>query len=138
MKENIAFNYFYHLLKQGGFFWTDVKIQKMLFIAHIYSLVKYDEPLFKKPFQAKKQGPVIPFNKNARYQEIDDQNIGSKKEILDKVFDLFKDANEIGLVELINCLDSWKENEKHPNLVCNEKLRKEAVELNFLGLIGLL
>ena len=70
-------------------------------------------------------------------KKIHNRNIDSEKEILDKVFDLFKDANE-NIVELINCLDSWKENEKHPNLVCNEKLRKEAVELNFLGLIGLL
>ena len=66
MDEVEAYNYFKSKLEQEGCFCTDTKIQIMMFIAHIYSLVKYDEPLFEKPFEAKKQGPVIPINKDTK------------------------------------------------------------------------
>jgi len=53
----------YTFVKKGideGKFVTQMKLQKLVYFAQGYHLVKYHKPLIKENFQAWKYGPVIP------------------------------------------------------------------------------
>jgi uncharacterized phage-associated protein len=53
----------YAFVKKGideGKFVTQMKLQKLVYFAHGYHLVKYGKPLLNERFEAWKYGPVVP------------------------------------------------------------------------------
>lgn len=55
----IAFAFVQKGIEEGKFV-TQMKLQKMVYMAHGYHLAIYNEPLIKEEFQAWKFGPVVP------------------------------------------------------------------------------
>src|SRR5262245_29920187 len=52
-------NYFLDLAKAKGLALDPMKLQKMIFFAHGWSLALYDEKLIDEPIQAWQYGPVV-------------------------------------------------------------------------------
>ena len=49
-----------YLAKKSGWKYTNLELQKLLYIAHMIHLGKTGEPLFEDAFEAWNYGPVIP------------------------------------------------------------------------------
>ena len=66
-------NYFLDLAKESDSSLTPMKLQKLIYFAHGWSLAIYDEPLISETIEAWRYGPVVP----TIYHEFKDCGSGS-------------------------------------------------------------
>lgn len=97
---------------------TNLKLQKILYLAQAYYLSKLNKPLFKDNIEAWIYGPVISSvyhqykkNENNPIIDIDDNSkISSEDKIfLEKIWDSFGGYSASKLVEITHSHTPWKE-----------------------------
>lgn len=100
---------------------TNLKLQKILYLAQAYFLAKVGRPLFVDSIEAWEFGPVVPsvYHKLKKYKgeamiatedkaEISDED----KELLKKVWDAFGGYSASRLVDITHAHTPWKEASK--------------------------
>ena len=97
---------------------TNLKLQKMLYFAQVYYLVKLGRPLFSDKIEAWKYGPVIPdiyrkYKKNGSNPIISVKNTDAisdeDKEHIRYIWDTFGGYSAGRLVEITHAHNPWKE-----------------------------
>jgi len=97
---------------------TNLKLQKILYLAQAYFLSKFDKPLFDDQIEAWTYGPVIPtiyhlykLCGNTPIIDIEDKSKISQEDkiILDKVWDSFGGYSSRKLVDITHSHAPWKE-----------------------------
>jgi len=103
---------------------TNLKLQKILYLAQAYYLVKFNKPLFKDDIKAWIYGPVIPsvYNKYKKYKnspiinEKDKALIGEEdKAYLREVWDTFGGYSASRLVDITHSHAPWEKAYNSPN-----------------------
>lgn len=113
---------------------TNLKLQKVLYLAQAYYLAKLDKPLFKDQIKAWEYGPVVPsvYNTYKKYKNNpitapkDESSISEKdKEVLKNIWDIFGDYSASKLVDITHAHKPWEEayNSKDDNIP-NKKIKK--------------
>ena len=96
---------------------TNLKLQKILYLAQAYYLTKFNKPLFDDLIRAWKYGPVIPTvysfyksNGNSPIIDIEDKSnlTVEDKIILDKIWDSFGGYSASRLVDITHAHSPWK------------------------------
>lgn len=97
---------------------TNLKLQKVLYLAQAYYLVKLSKPLFTENLEAWDYGPVVPevYRKFKRYsskpiiiKEDRSKLAEEDKETLRKVWDAFGGFSASRLVDIVHSHTPWKE-----------------------------
>ncbi len=97
---------------------TNLKLQKILYLAQAYFLVKVGKPLFEDTIEAWEYGPVVPavYRKYRRkgsdpiFLKSDVDSISTEdKETLQKVWDSFGGYSASKLVAITHAHDPWKD-----------------------------
>ena len=118
---------------------TNLKLQKILYFAQVYYLVKFDKPIFGEEIKAWKLGPVIPeayceFKENgcdSIVRKEDCSNIKEEdKEILKKVWNKFGIYTASKLVDIVHSHKPWKEAGK------NEEITHDRIKEYYKPLFG--
>lgn len=104
---------------------TNLKLQKLLYFAQVYYLVKFDKPVFREEIQAWELGPVIPevyqackkSGEGKMIKEKDNADIKEEdKEILRKVWNKFGIYTASKLVDIIHSHKPWKRADKNEEI----------------------
>ncbi len=97
---------------------TNLKLQKILYLAQAYYLAKYNKPIFSDEIEAWQYGPVIPsvYKKMKKYgrdsiTSIKDSSKITKedKEILNRVWEAFGGYSAGKLVDITHSHSPWKD-----------------------------
>lgn len=114
-------NLFLHLAEEqanveAGDLMTDLKLQKMLYFAQCWHLVRYDRPLFQNTIEAWEHGPVVPDvymeykeykNNPIRASQVDyDAFTSCEFETITDVFAYYSRYSASGLREMSHQYDS--------------------------------
>lgn len=140
-------NYFIKKASDEGEDMTLMKLSKLVYIAHGWSLAIYDSPLVSEPVQAWKFGPVIeslyhqfkkygnrPIDMMAIAERIPDKDTETKS-LLDKVWELNKNHTAYQLSNWTHIKGSpwdqvWKKTEgARDQVIPNELIRKYFLQL---------
>lgn len=96
---------------------TNLKLQKILYFAQVYFLVKFGNPIFAEKIEAWEFGPVIPDiyrefkkygNKPIIIKEDKSTLVEEDKEVLKKIWDTFGGYSASRLVEIVHAHTPWK------------------------------
>lgn len=111
---------------------TNLKLQKLLYLAQAYYLAKIGRPLFSDRIEAWEFGPVIPevyhefkkFGSSPIIHERDESKIYDEdKENLNRVWDAFGGYSASRLVDITHAHDPWKKAyESADNEIDNEAI----------------
>jgi uncharacterized phage-associated protein len=113
---------------------TNLKLQKLLYLAQAYFLAKLDKPLFSDSIEAWEFGPVIPnvyhkFKKKGSSPIIikkDKSNLSLEdKEVINKVWEAFGGYSAGRLVDITHAHTPWKEAYNSANNEISNKTIKE-------------
>jgi uncharacterized phage-associated protein len=114
---NIA-DYFLIASRERGEILTNLKLQKLLYYAQAWFLVKRDKPLFQEDFEAWIHGPILTsqysrFSPNS-WRSIEDeiaapQLPGHVTTHLDEVLDVFGVESAIALEAMTHAEEPWRE-----------------------------
>ena len=113
---------------------TNLKLQKVLYLAQAYYLSKLDRPLFVDDIEAWGYGPVIPviYRKYKSYKSNpiiceEDKSILEKKdkENIKKIWDAFGGYSASRLVDIVHAHTPWKEASISTNKVISHKAIKD-------------
>jgi len=113
---------------------TNLKLQKVLYLAQAYYLSKIGKPLFSDTIEAWEYGPVIPdvYHKfkskgsNPIIYEEDKSSLSDEdKEILQKIWGSFGGYSASKLVDITHAHTPWKEAHESKNRVISHKAIKE-------------
>jgi len=97
---------------------TNLKLQKVLYLAQAYYLAKLGKPLFAEKLEAWEYGPVVPevYRKlkrngsNPIIAEEDKSTLSEEdKEVLEKVWGSFGSYSASRLVDIVHAHTPWKE-----------------------------
>lgn len=97
---------------------TNLKLQKILYLAQAYYLAKLGKPLFAEKLEAWEYGPVVPevYRKLKRngskpiiIEEDKSKLAEDDKEVLKKVWDSFGGYSASRLVNIVHAHTPWKE-----------------------------
>ncbi len=97
---------------------TNLKLQKILYLAQAYFLAKLGKPLFADPIEAWEFGPVVPsvYHKLKKYksnpiiiEEDKTKILEEDKETLKKVWEAFGGYSASRLVDITHAHTPWKE-----------------------------
>jgi uncharacterized phage-associated protein len=113
---------------------TNLKLQKLLYLAQAYYLVKFNKPLFVENLEAWDYGPVVPeVYQKLKYNgsktiiiEEDRSKISEDdKEILKKVWGSFGGYSASRLVDIVHSHTPWKEANTSVDKVISHKAIKD-------------
>lgn len=113
---------------------TNLKLQKMLYLAQAYFLAKFGKPLFSDKIEAWEFGPVVPsvyhklkkHSSNPIILEEDKTKIAEEdKEILQKIWDAFGGYSASKLVDITHAHSPWKDAYKSVNKEISNKVISE-------------
>ena len=113
---------------------TNLKLQKVLYLAQAYYLAKLGKPLFAEKLEAWNYGPVVPevYRKLKRYgskpiiSEEDKSTLAEEdKEVLRKVWDTFGGYSASRLVDIVHAHTPWKEANNSVDKVISNKAIKD-------------
>lgn len=113
---------------------TNLKLQKILYLAQAYYLTKIRKPLFIEDIEAWEYGPVVPevyrkFKKYCNKPIIIKQDksilLEKDKEILKKVWDAFGRYSASKLVDIVHSHAPWRKAKNSANKVISQKAIKD-------------
>ncbi len=154
----IGIKYIKELLEKKNRYYSDVIAQKILFFAHMYSLVKYNQQLVKDDyktqkaggvFEAWRKGPVAIIPEDTQIDDLDfpaDFEKSIEAEIIQKTFSSLWDINEWGLVEMTHSLDCWRNHAQRMisgqetrtrEVIPDQEIIQDAKQIEILNLLEL-
>lgn len=113
---------------------TNLKLQKILYLAQAYYLAKLDKPLFAEKLEAWEYGPVVPeiYKKLRRngskpiIVEEDKSKLSEEdKEVLKKIWDSFGGYSASRLVDIVHAHTPWKEAFSSEDKIISHKALKD-------------
>ena len=113
---------------------TNLKLQKVLYLAQAYYLAKLGKPLFTEKLEAWDYGPVVPevYRKLKRHGskpiivEEDKSTLAEEdKEVLKKIWDTFGGYSASRLVDIVHAHTPWKEANISADKVISHKVIKD-------------
>ena len=109
---------------------TNLKLQKILYLAQAYYLAKFKKPLFNDKIEAWQYGPVIPnvyqeykgnLNNPITIPENEASILEDDKEVLKRIWDLFGKYSTTKLVNITHSHRPWIEASKSKNKEITQK-----------------
>ena len=136
IKAAIGIKYIKELLEKKNRHYSDVIAQKILFFAHMYCLVKFNQQLVKGDykthkegvFEAWRKGPVAIIPEDVQIDDLDmppDFQSSLEANIIQTTFEALWNINEWGLVEMTHSLDCWINHAQ--KMISGEEIRTREI-----------